>query len=428
MDLSKSPEDSSLPSTAQAFAAVKLLLNFLDQNVIALIAIGFFAPTLGIGWGRDWNRTSHMAPNYGLWALGVPSFAVLAAAIVSSCSVTFAGQLKYAYNEGRGLMASFRKHIPLGNLSPLVNRSPHILIFLFVLAPDSWVFILLFVSAVAFAAWQYVLYSYRCAVQEITAQADELCYKAKVALHSSRQNAIAASKYEKQVIDLADTSRRNDRLAKSTDITDFFDKTATAWASMDRIAEPMRIMTEKARRAKEHAEAIADPGFGDNDEDDENEGEDEDEDVWGQDSSGTELLDSANAAVSLCEEIKKELDHAQSTIKDSATAQKNFQEVRRIAADYAKAAESALSELALQEKDNFNTLSLADASFERVKWLTDQAKRFATRSDMALANNSVSEAEAEMRRVVDAEHRILTNREKAHQILVGLQSVQLPSN
>jgi hypothetical protein len=287
---------------------------------------------------------------------------------ITSQDVTFSGQLRYAYLESDALLASFSQHLPGRSLSA-------ILIFLAIF-PVSWVWIVVLLLA----AWQYVLYKYHKAGRDVTEKVKESCYHAKVAVERSREHTIAAFEYEKQALNMVDAARRDARLAQSVRITDFFDTDAVAWSSLERITDPVRIMTEKAKDVKEHAEDVVEAEFGADDDDDEG-GDDGD----GDRSVGNVLVESAVEAVAACGSVKQQMEHAQATITQSGDAKAQVAKVRDVKVQYAKSAEETLLELAKHIKDMSDDLSIAIKSFERVNWFADQAKALATQGELALA-------------------------------------------
>ncbi|KAH8689721.1 hypothetical protein GQ44DRAFT_780582 [Phaeosphaeriaceae sp. PMI808] len=171
---------------------------------------------------------------------------------------------------------------------------------------------------------------------------------------------------------------------------------------MARVSDPIRILTEKAKEVKEHAEAMAGDDVDEGDEEDEEDEEGDDGDEGG-DSVENMLLESANEAVKACERIKTELEHAQATIKEYTTeAEKAFIELAKLAR-------------VVLTRDN------SEKGLERVEWLVSKARALASQGEISTATASASEAEAEVLKITQAETELLSARRTTYDLLLKLQ-------
>ncbi|KAL7623147.1 hypothetical protein AAE478_006828 [Parahypoxylon ruwenzoriense] len=279
---------------------------------------------------------------------------------------------------------------------------------LYILIPT----ISLSILVVSVTGYVHTYRTYTAQVAEITAQSTAAASDATVAASHSQTLVRSARESEKQLLEVVAVTRRDAALAQSIRMTDFFDCTANAWASLGRVTASAKGAANRVDNLTEQVITLEDA-----EKPDEEEGGRTEELV-------TYLKEETERAAEEAKALVAQLKAAQEIVESSQRArEQDVQGREKVLANAREAAREArvMREALIGLEEGLYT---ATEGAEKVKGITEKAKVAAVDGEMKKARELVAEAKKAVEGVIEEKKKLGDAVENARKILFELlQSV-----
>lgn len=334
------------------------LLNSLGpyQTIGLCLILTTYGP-----FATRWNWQPSLTPSSSDWYLPWLVFPGIFLVWLLATSSNLSGTIRYGIHTYGHRIPTFNAQTPNWHYAVL-------LAFVLIPASREWIIVL------APATWQYIRWHHLEAVQDISTRVETAISQATTAANNAKEDATAATSYERQALDLAAVALRDVRLADALKVTDFYDKSSGAWVALHKVTKAAKEATTAAQEtlfsATEYQEESS-SGVG----------------------QARNLYEKAESAHTSAEEAEEAADTAWARTVDFQEAQKNVEDYRVSERGNAKRVADAAQKVVASAVAAVTAARKATEKVDAVRNLAAVAKDIAVKGNIEEANSRAALAE-----------------------------------